>query len=81
VQDLQSLLATNEAHPSYIMMLDFRPLKSYEAECISGSIYTNYLNGKINSPPLMKYLQLKNQVTGSIESFKEEIEVFYSVIS
>lgn len=60
IQDLQVLIGKNDNHPSYLMMLDFRPLKNFEAECIAGSIFANYLNGKINSPNLVKYLQLKN---------------------
>lgn len=56
-------------------MLDMRPQKSYEEVCIQGSLFSNYLSGKINNLILLKYLELKNQVTGSSDQFKDEIEV------
>lgn len=48
-------------------MLDLRTQKGYEEVCLQGSIFANFLSGKINNPLLLKYLELKNIITGSID--------------
>ena len=62
---------TRNHHPSHLVMLDLRPAKNYEESCVGGSIYAQFQNNKLSNPTLLKYIELKNQMTGTIEQFKD----------